>query len=179
MKAVNLVVLTGYPHSGKTTIAEFLVKHRFKRLELYEIRQKLFGEWWPLQDDKEREARLFFQFQKSDLLAGGKNVVLDSCAISNIDRLESFFLPKFASTKFKINKYLLYLDTDRKILLKRNLGDKERDKKTFWEILKTVDKYWQNPKTYKGKSVKLLIYKNNNLKDLEKIKTDLTKKLKL
>jgi len=177
MKAVNLVVLTGYPHSGKTTIAEFLVKHRFKRLELYEIRQKLFGEWWPLQDDKEREARLFFQFQKSDLLAEGKNVVLDSCAISNIDRLESFLIPNFVSTKFKIKKYLLYLDTDKKILLERNLDDKERNKKTFWEILKTVDKYWENPKTYKNKDAKRLVYKNNNRQDLERTKKSILKEL--
>ncbi len=180
MKTVNLVVLTGYPHSGKTEVAKFLVKYGFVRLELDEIRKELFGRGWPHVTDKtEREARLTLQFRKVDLLAEGKSVIIDSCAINNTDRLENFFTPSFVSKQIKLKKFLIYLDVDRKVLIKRNLDDKSRSEK-FREAFKTIDKYWQDPKTYKSKqgNVKLLVYKNNTKQDLEKIKMNLRKLLK-
>src|SRR3989338_6424382 len=110
MKTVNLVVFTGYPHSGKTTIAGFLVKHGFVRLELDEIRKELFGRGYPhITDDTEREARLTLQFRKLDFLVEGKNVIIDSCSLNNTDKLENFSLPSFVLKKIKIKKYLIYL----------------------------------------------------------------------
>ncbi len=180
MKSANLVVFTGYPHTGKTEIAKFLVKYGFVRLELDEIRKELFGKGWPhVTDDTEREARLTLQFRKADLLAEGKNVIIDSASINNTDRLENFFLPDFVLKRVKIKKVLVYLDVDRKVLIKRNLDDKSRDEKQFRKALKTIDMHWQNPKTFKSKQgkVNLLVYKNNTKADLKYIKKSLSKAL--
>jgi len=142
MKKANLVVLTGYPHSGKTIVAEFLVKHGFVRLELDEVRRELFGKGFPhISSEEEREARLWFHYKKIDLLSRGKNVVLDTCSTTNT----------------------------------------ERDRKLFRKVFRDIDKHWDNPRTYKDwqTNVKILVYKNNNLKDLEKIKKSLEKEFNL
>ena len=184
MKTVNLVVFTGYPHSGKTTIANFLKKYGFVRLEIDQIRKELFGKGFPeTNDNQERMARLTFQYRKADLLVSEKSVMLDSCSMSKTDKDESFLVPKFVEgslrkNESKIKKYLLYVDVNRKILLHRNFSYKTRDNKKFLDLLPNLDKYWQDPKSYKSKDVKLLVYKNNTNQDLEKIKLSLEKLFK-
>jgi len=183
MKTVNLVVFTGYPHSGKTTIANFLVKHGFLRLEIDQIRKELFGRGFPnVNDEEERLARLTFQYRKADILASGKSVMLDSCSISKVDRQENFLIPDFVENslrkqKMKLRKYLIFLDVKRKIIIKRNISD-NREKKALLDILGKIDKSWQDPKSYNSKDVKLLVYKNNTKQDLENIKVSLRKLLK-
>ena len=185
MKTVNLVVFTGYPHSGKTTIANFLVEHGFVSIELNEIRKELFDEEFPkITEHSERISRLVFQYRKLDNLIKGKSVIMDTAAISNTDREENFLIPEFAAQilknkKFKLKKYLLYIDVDRNLMKKRNMKDPNRNNKVFFRVLKTIDKYWQEPKSYKSKSVKRLTYKNNAKEDLEKIKISISKVLNL
>jgi len=182
MKKTNLVVLTGYPHSGKTTVAKFLVKHGFVRLELDEVRRELFGKGFPhISNEEEREARLWFHYKKIDLLSRGKSVVLDTCSTTNTDRLENLLLPESLPKKLKVKKYLICISVSRSILEKRNLEDKARDRKLFRKVFRDIDKHWDNPRTYKDwqSNAEILFYKNNNLKDLEKIKRSLEKDLHL
>ena len=182
MKKANLVVLTGYPHSGKTIVAEFLVKHGFVRLELDEVRRELFGKGFPhISSEEEREARLWFHYKKIDLLSRGKNVVLDTCSTTNTDRVENLLLPESLLKKLNVKKYIICISVIRGILEKRNLEDKERDRKLFRKVFRDIDKHWDNPRTYKDwqTNVKILVYKNNNLKDLEKIKKSLEKEFNL
>lgn len=176
MKKANLVVLTGYPHSGKTEVAKFLVKKRFVRLELDQMRRELFGYGFPKVNEKqEREARLTLQYRKLDLLSKGNGVIVDSCSATNIDRLENLLLPD--SLVNKVNRYLIYLKVDRKILVKRNLEDKARDKKLFRKVFKDMDKHWEEPRTYSDKQgkVKIINFENNSKIDLERIEKSLLK----
>ncbi|MDH5375637.1 MAG: ATP-binding protein [Candidatus Bathyarchaeota archaeon] len=130
------VVLSGYPRSGKTTLAKKLVVENpyFARVGVDELREMLFGEVYPCRD--EFLAYSLIGEIRDALLERGYSAVIDSTAPDNVTR--EFLL----ATKVKhVNRLLVILDVDRQILVARNI---ER----FGDASPVLawGKRWQRPK---------------------------------
>ena len=130
------IVLSGYPRSGKTTLAKKLVNENpyFARVGVDELRDMLFGEAYPCRDE-------FLVYSligeiRDVLLERGYSAVIDSTAPDNVTR--EFLL----ATKAKpVNRLLVILDVDRQVLVARNIEKFGDSSPVFaWE------KRWQTPK---------------------------------
>jgi predicted kinase len=130
------IVLSGYPRSGKTTLAKKLVAENpyFARVGVDELRDMLFGEVYPCRDE-------FLVYSligeiRDVLLEKGYSAVIDSTAPDNVTR--EFLL----ATKGKpVNRLLVILDVDRQVLIARNIEKFGDSSPVFaWE------KHWQIPK---------------------------------
>jgi len=130
------IVLSGYPRSGKTTLAKKLVAENpyFARVGVDELRDMLFGEVYPCRDE-------FLVYSligeiRDVLLEKGYSAVIDSTAPDNVTR--EFLL----ATKGKpVNRLLVILDVDRQVLIARNIEKFGDSSPVFaWE------KRWQIPK---------------------------------
>ena len=130
------IVLSGYPRSGKTTLAKKLVAENpyFARVGVDELRDMLFGEVYPCRDE-------FLVYSligeiRDVLLEKGYSAVVDSTAPDNVTR--EFLL----ATKAKpVNRLLVILDVDRQVLIARNIEKFGDSSPVFaWE------KRWQIPK---------------------------------
>ncbi|MEM3731682.1 MAG: AAA family ATPase [Candidatus Bathyarchaeia archaeon] len=145
--------MSGYPRSGKTTLAYRLVadNQNFARVGVDELRTMLFNEAPPCRD----EFLIYSMIaeMRDDLLKRGYNVIVDSTAPDNATR--EFLL----STKVGgVNRLLIVLNVERSILIKRNI---ERfgnaDPVIAW------DKRWEEPKG----NIPIFKFKNNNMLQFE------------
>lgn len=135
VKGLWNIVLSGYPRSGKTTLAKKLVNENpyFARVGVDELRDMLFGEVHPCRDE-------FLVYSligeiRDVLLKRGYSAVIDSTAPDNVTR--EFLL----ATKAKpVNRLLVILDVDRQVLVARNIEKFGDSSPVFaWE------KRWQSP----------------------------------
>ncbi|MBC7130223.1 AAA family ATPase [Candidatus Bathyarchaeota archaeon] len=135
LKGLWNVVLSGYPRSGKTTLARKLVCDypTFARVSVDDLRTMLFYENFPCRDE-------FLVYSliaelRDTLLKKGYSVVIDSTAPDNITR--QFLL----TSKFKLVKRLLVImNVKRPILLERSV-----EKFGNAEVLAAYDERWENP----------------------------------
>jgi predicted kinase len=136
VKGLWNIVLSGYPRSGKTTLAKKLVNENpyFARVGVDELRDMLFGEVYPCRD--EFLAYSLIGEIRDVLLERGYSAVIDSTAPDNVTR--EFLL----ATKAKpVNRLLVILDVDRQVLVARNIEKFGDSSPVFaWE------KRWQSPK---------------------------------
>lgn len=81
MKTPKLVVFTGYPTCGKSTISQFLGQNGYRRLSGDDISIELFGHTYPYKENEEPEEIWKTIYQRRDaLLEQGMNVVIDTSA---------------------------------------------------------------------------------------------------
>jgi len=178
-KSPKLVVLCGYPCSGKSTIAEYLYrKYDFVVLNTDAIRYELGYVFNPFAEDlPEKERERFYEMEevllhtvnlrKHKLILDGKNVVIDSCAIYEKTRNDMLF-------SYLAKKYLIFLNVDKHILIDRNL---QKGRKEAKEILVKLERYWQEPRP--SENYTLITYPNNTREDLEILLKDLDSRIHL
>lgn len=171
----TLVVTTGYPCSGKSTVSAYLNRiFDFMVVSSDDLRKDLFNisdflEF--LRKDKrarQKENVLWnvVNTAKCEALHSGLDVIVDSCASAHISRADLL-----STENLNVQKYLLYLKVKKDILMQRNKDKGRKDPITLWE------KYWQEPKPSRGYT--LLAYNNNTAEQLRYIFKDLEKRFKL
>jgi predicted kinase len=145
------IVLSGYPRSGKTTLARRLIADNidFSRIGVDELRQMFFNEDPPCRD--EFLVYSMIAEMRDDLLQRNYSVVIDSTAPDNVTR--GFLL----TTKVKnVNRLLIMLDVKKEVLIKRNI-EKFGDANPVF----VWDKRWEKPKG----DIPILKFKSNNVKE--------------
>ncbi|MCS7115164.1 MAG: AAA family ATPase [Nitrososphaerota archaeon] len=136
LKGLWNVVLSGYPRSGKTTLAKRLVADYtyFARVSVDQLREMLFYEAFPCRDE-------FLVYSliaeiRDALLRRSYSVVIDSTAPDNVTR--QFLL---TSRVMRVNSLLVVLNVEREILIKRSI-----EKFGNSGPVAAYDKRWENPK---------------------------------
>lgn len=147
------IVLSGYPRVGKTMLALRLVAENqsFARVGVDELRKMLFDEVYPCRD--EFLVYSIIARMRDALLERGYSVVIDSTAPNNVTR--RFLL----TTKIKpVNRLLIMLDADKKILIRRNV-----DKFGDASLVFAWDKRWEKPKG----DIPIFKFKSDNIQEFE------------
>jgi predicted kinase len=147
------IVLSGYPKSGKTILANRLIAENqfFARIGVDELRQMIFNEFPPCRD----EFLIYSMIadMRDGLLKNGYSAVIDSTAPDNITR--QFLLETRAK---HVNRLLVVLNIDREVLIKRNI-EKSGDASAVF----AWDKRWEKPK----RGIPIFKFKSNDMKELE------------
>jgi predicted kinase len=174
MQLPYLVVLTGYPRSGKSTVRDHLVDTcGFSYVSSDEICKGVasgldFAAYHDHPLYQEMEDVVFFQMnlQKLRSLHEGNNTVVDCTAMNHTVR--SFLLnTKTSLGNTPANKSLVWLQADRDILRARSIqAGREVDTMPHW------DEHWEDP--VPSEEYRLLTYTNNTSEDLERMLQDLT-----
>jgi len=147
------IVLSGYPKSGKTMLANRLIAENqfFARIGVDELRKMLFTEFPPCRD----EFLIYSMIadMRDTLLEKGYSVVVDSTAPDNVTR-EFLTVTKVRH----VNRLLVVLNVDREVLIKRNI-EKSGDASSVlaW------DKRWEEPKG----NIPIFKFKSNNMTQFE------------
>ena len=163
----KLVVFTGYPTCGKSTLSKFLDHDLgFIRLSGDEISEELFGHTYPYAGGEDPERIWDTIYRRRDrLLAKGKNVVIDTTAYDERRRSELF------AASAQTEKYLVWLQVSPETMAGRAKGREwAEDDIELWK----AQVGWEDPQ--KG-GYHLLVYANDVPDDLERIKSDLRKQL--
>ncbi|MGB9853791.1 MAG: AAA family ATPase [Candidatus Bathyarchaeales archaeon] len=136
LKGLWNVVLSGYPRSGKTSLAKRLVADfpYFARVSVDELREMFFYETYPCRDE-------FLVYSmiaeiRDALLQKGYSVVIDSTAPDNVTR--QFLL---TSKVMIANSLLVVLNVEKEILIERSIKKFGSEKP-----IAAYDKRWENPK---------------------------------
>jgi predicted kinase len=157
------IVLSGYPNSGKTTLAKKLVADYqcFARVNVDALREMLFNETPPCRD--EYAVYALVAQTRDALLRQDYSPVIDSTAPDNVTR--EFLL----STRISpINELLVILNVDRQTLIQRSIQRNGNPDRIYaW------DKRWEQPK----KEYSLLKFKSNNMKEFQESYAVLTELL--
>lgn len=166
----RLVLLSGYPGSGKTSVANYLVDNfEFSRLGKEDIRLMAYrpkaGQYTmqPLWTQRESILNPLINDMKLLFLFRGFDVVIDTTAATTQARAE--FLDTSNIGELCIEKHLIVLKVDREQLLYRRGRCIIED---VWEKYIT----WEEPETNPTTS-SVLYYQNNTPQDLEAICNDL------
>ncbi|MEM1566807.1 MAG: ATP-binding protein [Candidatus Bathyarchaeia archaeon] len=153
LKGLWLIVLSGYPGSGKTMLAKRLVADypRFARIGVDELREMLFNEAYPCRD--EFLVYSMITEMRDSLLGRGYSVVIDSTAPNNLTR--DFLLTSRFS---RINSLLVVFTVDRETLIERSL-------KRFGTStpIDAYDKHWEDPRG----GMAVFKFKSNTLEEFE------------
>ena len=163
MSNPRLVILTGYPTCGKSTVSKFLVQSEgYKRLSGDDISIELFGHTYPYRENEDPERIWQTIYQRRDtLLEEGKDVVIDTTAYNEEMRNKLFDAPT------QSDKYLVWLQVNPETMNKRQEG-RGWTPESIGEWKKVVG--WEDPRQ---NGYKILVYRNNSTEDLERIKSDL------
>ncbi|MCS7095966.1 MAG: AAA family ATPase [Nitrososphaerota archaeon] len=136
VKGLWNVVLSGYPRSGKTTLAKRLVSDYpyFARVNVDDLRCMLFYETFPCRD--EYLVYSLIAELRDALLQKGYSVVIDSTAPDNVTR--DFLLTTRVE---EASKLLVILNVDKNILVERSL-------QKFGSVhpIAAYEKRWENPR---------------------------------
>ncbi len=153
VKGLWNIVLSGYPKSGKTMLANRLIAENqyFARIGVDELRQMIFNEFPPCRD----EFLIYSMIaeMRDSLLEKGYSVVVDSTAPDNVTR-EFLTVTKVRH----VNRLLVVLNIDREVLIKRNI-EKSGDASSIF----AWDKRWEEPRG----SIPIFKFKRNDMKEFE------------
>jgi len=153
VKGLWNIVLSGYPKSGKTTLAKRLIAENqfFARIGVDELRQMIFNEFPPCRD----EFLIYSMIaeMRDSLLKKGYSVVIDSTAPDNVTR--QFLLETRAE---HVNRLLVVLNVDRDVLIKRNI-----EKSGDASAVLAWDKRWEEPKG----AIPIFKFKSNDMKEFD------------
>ncbi|MFH1630748.1 MAG: AAA family ATPase [Candidatus Aenigmatarchaeota archaeon] len=163
----KLIVLTGFPTTGKTSIALFIERYLgFAMLSADEIAKGIFGHGHPFGEGENPRKIFETVFRRRDrFLNQRRDVVIDSGATTD-DQRKSFF-----STPVKTVNYLIWIQAKSEILEKR-LKDRPWVTQGLDELVK--EQRWRDPR--EKTDYELLIYENNDERDMRHIKEDLTRR---
>jgi predicted kinase len=136
IKGLWLIVLSGYPGSGKTLLARRLVADYpyLARVGVDELREMLFYEAYPCRD--EYLVYSMIAEMRDALLKKGYSVVIDSTAPDNVTR--EFLLTSKVSL---VNSLLVVFNVERDILVERSV-----ERFGTARPIDAYDKRWENPK---------------------------------
>ncbi|MEM2815858.1 MAG: AAA family ATPase [Candidatus Bathyarchaeia archaeon] len=136
VKGLWNVVLSGYPRSGKTTLAKRLVSDYpyFARVSVDDLRCMLFYETFPSRD--EYLVYSLIAELRDALLQKGYSVVIDSTAPDNVTR--DFLLTTRAE---EASKLLVILNVDKNILVERSV-----QKFGSAHPIAAYERRWENPR---------------------------------
>ena len=146
------VVLSGYPGSGKTKLAQRLVSENrdFVRLNVDELRAMYFGESGPSEEEDfvyDSIATL-----RDATLGSGRSVVIDTTAPNN--DMRDFLL----GTRIRnVTRLLVLMLVERSVLEERNR------QRQFTGAVDAWDKAWQNP----GKNMPVMKFRNSSPAEFE------------
>jgi predicted kinase len=159
LKGLWNVVLSGYPRSGKTTLAKRLVADyfRFARVSVDQLREMLFYETFPCRD--EFLVYSMIAEMRDALLQKGYSVVIDSTAPDNVTR--QFLL---TSKVMHVNSLLIVLNVEKEILIERSI-----QKFGSASPIAAYDKRWENPKG----GIAVFKFKSNTPEEFEAYYTSL------
>ena len=153
VKGLWNIVLSGYPKSGKTMLANRLIAENqyFARIGIDELRQMIFNEFPPCRD----EFLIYSMIaeMRDSLLKKGYSVVIDSTAPDNVTR--QFLLETRAE---HVNRLLVVLNVDRDVLIKRNI-----EKSGDASAVLAWDKRWEEPKG----AIPIFKFKSNDMKEFD------------
>jgi len=153
VKGLWNIVLSGYPKSGKTMLANRLIAENlyFARIGVDELRDMLFNESPPCRD--EFLVYSMIAEMRDDLLKKGYSVVIDSTAPDNVTR-EFLTVPKVKH----VNRLLVVLNVGREVLIKRNIERFGDASPVFaW------DKRWEEPRG----SIPIFKFRSSNMKEFD------------
>ncbi len=147
------IVLSGYPGSGKTKLAQRLIADHqyFARLGVDELRAMFFNEPYPCRDEYMTYSMI--AEMRDALLRFGYSVIIDSTAPFNVTR--QFLL----TTRVKpVNPLLVVVAVDKPVLIDRTVekyGDEDK--------VLAYEKRWENPK----EGFPVFKFKSNNVEEFD------------
>lgn len=160
----HLLVLTGFPSSGKTSISEKLENY-FVCISTGLLREKIYPNKKPLEikypDDWEKiwdEVCL----QRNEALYNDENVIIDSCAHTKYIREKFLFLPEDIEN---VRRKLIILNTDQEEIARR---EKTRDR-NMEKVIDAMMTDYQDPREFEYGDVIIEEYQNNSFGDQENI----------
>ncbi len=142
------IVLSGYPKSGKTTLAKRLVTDHqyFARVAVDELRTMFFSECYPCRDEYMTYSMI--AEIRDALLKLGYSAVIDSTAPFNVTR--QFLL----TTRVKpVNPLLVVVTVDKPVLAERTMETYGNDEQVL-----AYEKRWENPQ----EGFPIFKFKSNN-----------------
>ena len=146
------IVLSGYPGSGKTKLAQRLVSDNtdFVRLNVDDLRAMYFGKTEPSEQDDFVYNSL--ATLRDATLAGRRSVVIDTTAPSN--DMRDFLL----ATRIRNVTQLLIL-----MIVEKNVLEDRNRKRELLGAVDAWDKAWQNP----YKNMPVMKFRNNSIAEFE------------
>jgi predicted kinase len=153
VKGLWNIVLSGYPKSGKTMLANRLVAEykKFARIGVDELRKMLFNEAPPCRD--EFLVYAIIAQLRDYLLKKGYSVVIDSTAPDNVTR--AFLL----MTNVKnVNRLVILFNVEREVIIERNIA-------LFGDAtpISVWDERWEAPPL----GVPIFKFKSNDMEEFE------------
>jgi predicted kinase len=153
LKGLWLIVLSGYPSSGKTMLARRLVADYpyLARIGVDELREMLFYEAYPCRD----EYLVYFMIaeMRDVLLKKGYSVVIDSTAPDNVTR--EFLL---TSKVIRVNSLLVVFSVEKEVLVERSI-----ERFGTARPIDAYDRRWENPKG----GIAIFKFKSNTPEEFE------------
>jgi len=139
----SLVLLTGLPAAGKSSVAEIMAeKYGFAILSTDDLRRLLFredyGETRKNGKAKEETVRRFLDFSKIPVLSQRFNLVIDASSPTDKFRRRMLNLPE--DLEREIDKYLLYVRSDDSVLYTRQEARGRTN-----EAIEVIRGYWHKP----------------------------------
>ncbi len=184
MKNIHLVVFTGWPADGKSSLSKELESYGFKCVGTDSVRKEICPNKFPLEikypDDWENIWNEVC-IRRDDLLCNDNHVIIDSCAQNKYIRDKFFTVSVKVESYFKNNNVdlrrelvQLYISEDVRIMREKNRG---RNPHCMLELMDVMKTDYQSPRDYRFKNVEFLEYQNNNLEEQKRIIDDFIMRL--
>ena len=174
MKNLYLVMVSGYPSSGKSRLTTELARSdQWKRLSMDDIRTELFqiADVSKFTLEQRRKTKETLILRRDRYLLKGKNVVIDRGAVNNRSRRDTLKVSKATSGKLPtaLRRFFISLRVERNEILRRAY------KRGHLEIVGVgdFDRLWEEPRTFHESGVTFIEYDNNVEEDFQMILFDL------
>lgn len=176
MKNIHLIVFTGWPADGKSSLSKELENYGFKYVGTDTIRKEIYPNKFPLEikypDDWENIWNEVCSC-RDELLCKRNHVIIDSCAQNKYIRDKFFTVPAKIESYFESNDIVirrelvhLHISEDERVAREKNRG---RNPHYMLELMDVMKTDYQNPRDYRFENVEFLEYQNSNLEEQKEI----------